>query len=425
MTVDSFSYPTSGPPEGFETALSCQVRDMHRIEWWHPDVAPAGGEPRVVPYTGVTRARLGFEQAINAVNDALAAGTADHDALRERIETASIALTEAFFGRALAGTIAKLAETGRITEVWATAQMQEPEWPLEFCLLAGTAAEGGPDSFHFHLGARCDVVRVVPQQPWRAAAEPENAADTIEAAISAGAGLDLNFLGYAAQPRERTIAYAEDGELASACLVPGRPDPRRRGVEEVFALEPIAPGLSAVSHVPPVVTRTPGLRVAFEPAINAQIVHVNAHSDILTTPADGRLRFLQVRDRFQLTAPLLQSVFARETIAAAFVFLNACNSAFGAPGLRNSLAVWWLHQGAAVVVCGIGPVQDDVARQFACRFYEAFANDGISVAKALRTARAELAKDIGLPLGLLYTLLGDARFVLPAGGSPREGQHET
>ena len=101
------------------------------------------------------------------------------------------------------------------------------------------------------------------------------------------------------------------------------------------------------------------------------------------------------------------------------VFLNACQSASGAPdelGKSFNLPKVFIKHDAAAVIATICPVPDLFAAAFAREFYDRFLDQQMTIGDALRATRKFFLEEHNNPLGLAYGLYSPAhyRLVIPS-----------
>lgn len=140
---------------------------------------------------------------------------------------------------------------------------------------------------------------------------------------------------------------------------------------------------------------------------SGDVVHFNSH-----TVVDKANRYLQVTDN----ARIGRADFVKNTplsfTSDAFVFLNACTSAFGKTNWEGSIAVGLAEARAGAIACTTGQVDGRVATAFAKQFYLEFVKPNTTVVRAMLKARRATNKEFGHPLSNLYTLIGDEGFKL-------------
>ena len=93
------------------------------------------------------------------------------------------------------------------------------------------------------------------------------------------------------------------------------------------------------------------------------------------------------------------------------IFMNACGSSKVHPLASSSFPHFWLENGFAGCIGTEIAVDDLVASRFSRYFYKAI-TDGMSLGDAMYRARMGLLERHRNPLGILWTLYADPRFVL-------------
>lgn len=211
---------------------------------------------------------------------------------------------------------------------------------------------------------------------------------------------------------EPTAGYAEDHTLDSACSDAGRPS--RPDDEEVYALAEII-GLEHINHLPPLTDASSRKRV-FEDWLStwSDVLHFNCHT-VLEINNRGKpiARHLKLREHSPIASEDFRFDDAMGFNDNAFIFLNACNSAYGPIAFKGSIAIRLIQLDAASVACTTGAVDDTVGLLFARKFYRNV-KTGMNVGDAIIVARKKLNAELGHPLANLYTLVGAPDFFVKA-----------
>jgi hypothetical protein len=150
-------------------------------------------------------------------------------------------------------------------------------------------------------------------------------------------------------------------------------------------------------------------------AARPAIEHFSCHHVRAASSRDQDVIWLRSRGwrakRIPLRADDLTLVSVSRPAKPGLVFLNACGTQTTLPRAVSSIVREFHECGRSAIVTTWCDVPDLVAAKMSDYFYRAlYAAGGMTVGEALRAARLRLLNEHNNPLGLLYTVYGDADY---------------
>ncbi len=194
-----------------------------------------------------------------------------------------------------------------------------------------------------------------------------------------------------------------------ALVVPGNSGLPLASAEEAYVLACEAPG-RRVTKVP---ARFADVTAAME-SERFDAWHFCGHANA-GTQHDGDKAAIELEGRESFTADLFTGRVENALRTRPFVFLNACQSAQGAPSLTG--VGGWAHRfirptfrdafAASVFIGSYWSVYDTAAHGFATGLYERLLKDGLPIGDAVRNARLAALSDKDPLSWLAYTVYAD------------------